>query len=102
MCSLEGSCCHTIIAKGRAGTARPAQAPIGARSVRAARSSAARRAALIRPGKGQLSVARADADAIARDELALQDLLSERILDLLLDGALERSCTIDGVEARLA
>src|SRR5262252_5701176 len=69
-----GSCCQAIITKGRTGTTQPVQAPAGTRSVRAARSSAAPAAALIGPGKGQLSVVHADADAIARDELALQDL----------------------------
>src|SRR4029077_5615900 len=37
-----------------------------------------------------------------RDELALQDLLGERILDLLLDGALERPRPVHRIEARLA
>src|SRR5215468_6585009 len=64
--------------------------------------SAACRAALIGPGEDELPVARGGADAIARDELALQDLLRERILDLLLDGALERPRPVHRIEAGLA
>src|SRR5690349_18936658 len=49
-------------------------------------ASAARRTALVGPGKSELPLARPDTDAIPGDELALQDFLRERILDLLLDG----------------
>src|ERR1700757_4807858 len=65
-------------------------------------ASAARRAPLIGPGKGELAAAHADADAVAGHELSLQDLLGERILDLLLDRALERSRPVHRIEARLA
>src|SRR5215831_5271385 len=49
-----GSCCQAIITKGGTGTTRPAPAPAGTRSVRAARFSAAPAAALIGPGEGEL------------------------------------------------
>src|SRR5271167_207992 len=40
--------------------------------------------------------------AIAGDELALQDLLRQRVLDLRLNRALQWSGAVHGVEARLA
>jgi hypothetical protein len=40
--------------------------------------------------------------AVARDELAAQDLLRERIFDLRLDGPLQGPGAVDRVEARLA
>src|SRR5579885_650743 len=42
------------------------------------------------------------ADPVPGGELALEDPLRQRILDLLLDGALQRPGSIDRVEARLA
>ena len=41
-------------------------------------------------------------DPVAGDELAAQDLLRERILDLRLDRALQGTRTVHGVESRLA
>src|SRR5437879_13828555 len=49
----------------------------------------------------QLRVADADAYAVARRELPLQDLLRQRVLDMLLDGALQRPRPVHRVEARL-
>src|SRR5881628_195560 len=40
-----------------------------------------------------------DADGVAGDEIAREDLLGERVLDLLLDRALERARTVDRIEA---
>src|SRR5439155_7028760 len=51
---------------------------------------------------GQLAVAHTDADAVARGELSLQDLTSQRILDLLLDGPLQRSRTVHRIETGLS
>src|SRR5437763_5990022 len=53
-------------------------------------------------GERELAVADPDADAVARSELSLQDLLRQRILDLLLDGPLERSGAIHRIEAGLS
>src|ERR1035441_9681108 len=39
---------------------------------------------------------------VAGDEIAAQDLLCQRILDLRLDGALQRPRPKDGIEARFA
>src|SRR5262249_10087635 len=50
----------------------------------------------------QLPAAGRNANAISRGERALQDLLGERILDLLLDGPLERARTIHRIESGLA
>ena len=49
--------------------------------------------------KHDLAAARIDLDAILRTEFALEDPLCERILDLRLDGALQRSGTVKRVEA---
>src|SRR5262249_30985145 len=62
-------------------------------------TSGARRLALIELGEGELAVLDADADAVARHELALQDPLRQRALDLLLDGALQRPRPIHRIEA---
>src|SRR5450631_2198612 len=48
------------------------------------------------------AVVHADLDAAARNEFAFQDPLRERILDLLLDGTLQRPRTVDRIESRLA
>src|SRR5262249_53890434 len=108
-------CCRTIITKARPAhtelSAEEGATPGAPRVIEHARArlrtphfacSAACGAALVGPGEDELPVARGGADAIARDELALQDLLRERILDLLLDGALERPRPVHGIEARLA
>src|SRR5213082_1900027 len=58
--------------------------------------------ALFHLGERELAVANPDADAVARSELSLEDLLRQRILDLLLDGPLERSGAIHGIEAGLS
>src|SRR5262245_41054489 len=42
-----------------------------------------------------------DADDVAGAEIAAQDTLCERILQLLLNRALQRPCPVDGIEARL-
>src|SRR5262245_54399206 len=42
-----------------------------------------------------------DADHVAGTEIAAQDTLCERILQLLLDRALQRPRPVDGIEARL-
>src|ERR1700690_1022743 len=39
---------------------------------------------------------------VAGGELSPENLLRERILDLRLDGTLQRPCSVHGVEARLA
>jgi hypothetical protein len=43
-----------------------------------------------------------DDHGVAADELALQDLFGQRVLDLLLDRALERPRAVHRVEAGLA
>ena len=43
-----------------------------------------------------------DDDVVAADELALQDLLRERVLELALDRALERPRAVDRIEADVA
>src|SRR5438105_14439869 len=53
-------------------------------------------------GERELAVADPDADAVARSELSLEDLLRQRILDLLLDGPLERSGAIHRIQAGLS
>src|SRR5438105_10940120 len=58
--------------------------------------------ALFHLGERELAVADPDADAVARSELSLQDLLRQRILDLLLDGSLQRSRTVHRIEAGLS
>ena len=57
--------------------------------------------ALFHLGERELAVADPDADAVARSELSLEDLLRQRILDLLLDGSLQRSRTVHRIEAGL-
>src|SRR5438874_7567557 len=57
--------------------------------------------ALFHLGERELAVAHTDADAVARSELSLEDLLRQRILDLLLDGPLQRSGAIHRIEAGL-
>src|SRR5579872_4756705 len=51
--------------------------------------------------EGKLALAHAHADLIARNELPFQDARRERILDLLLDRALQRPSTVYRIEARL-
>src|SRR6478736_8759412 len=116
MSFLYGRCCRTIITKARSAHTELSAEEGGQLWTRLESSSpsapglrvpdfagsGACGAALIGPGEHELLVARGDADAIARDELALQDLLGERILDLLLDGALERPRPVHRIEARLA
>src|SRR6185312_16114661 len=48
----------------------------------------------------QLPLADAHADPVARDEFALEYPLRQWVLDLLLDGPLQRPCTINRVESR--
>src|SRR5690606_20342162 len=50
----------------------------------------------------QAAVAHADSHPVAGAELPLQDVLRQRILDLLLDGPLERAGAVYRIEARLA
>src|SRR6266481_6534148 len=57
--------------------------------------------ALIHLREGELAVVRRDTDAVPGHELSLQDLLRQGILDLLLDGALQRPCAIHRIEAGL-
>src|SRR5580700_408539 len=64
--------------------------------------SAAAAAPCVGLGKRQLAVLRGDADAVAGQELPLQDAGGERILDLLLYGALQRSSAVHRIEACLA
>ena len=73
-------------------TARSAGRPSGPLAAPAQRALA----------KLQHALVHADADPIARLELAAEDLLRQRIFDLLLDRALERPRTVDRIEARLA
>src|SRR5205823_9062571 len=58
--------------------------------------------ALFHLGERELAVADPDADAVARSELSLEDLLRQRILDLLLDGPLQRSRTVHRIETGLS
>src|ERR1700740_309702 len=64
--------------------------------------SAAPAATLVDLAEGELAAARADADPVARHEFALQDTRRERVLDLLLDGALQRPRAVHRIEAGLA
>src|SRR5688500_5196274 len=52
--------------------------------------------------KSQVAVAHGDPDAGSRAELAAQDALRQRVLDLLLDRALERPRAVHRVVPRLA
>src|SRR5579864_8740847 len=56
---------------------------------------------LLRSPEGQLPVTHADAHAVSGLELALEDPLRQGILDLLLDGALQRASAVYRVETRL-
>src|SRR5580698_1738105 len=56
---------------------------------------------LNRPGEGEPAVPDTDPYRVPRREVAPQDVLRQRILDLLLDGPFQRPCTIDWVEPRL-
>src|SRR5215469_3555275 len=105
---LRGWSCKVSITKPCA--ARPQRlslsAPRAARHRGAAqyvarRASGAGRPALIGLRERELAVVHADADAVAGHELALENLLRQRILDLLLNGALERAGAIHRIEARL-
>src|ERR1700674_1773894 len=55
--------------------------------------------ALIHLREGELALVRRDADAVPGHKLSLQDLLRQGILDLLLDGALQRPCAVHRIEA---
>ena len=53
-------------------------------------------------GERQTTAVRIHSDQVADSELTRQDLLGQRILQLLLNRPFQRSCTVDRVESRLA